>query len=149
MGGVLLTALLGVTGQAHAQDRWAPLVEAAPSACRVDAAAAQLRIDCGGTALLVEVSAEEGEAALLAALERQLAPFRQAPDTTITAPQAQRCGVDGVVVDCLAAQVHIGGAVLQLLSGRRADEDAVGTCLYRGEGALPEVCAVLFAVEPH
>lgn len=118
-----------------------------PEACRVDASNQQLRIDCGGAALLMAPAGADADARQ-AALEAQLAPFADA-GMEIVPPAQRSCMVGGVVRDCLEARVQTpGGPSMILISGMDPSASWVGTCLHR-QDSLPEVWRSIFSLEPH
>ena len=144
-------ALMGAVSSAQAstmEARWEQIVSAAPASCRVAADAAAVRIDCGGTALLLEATDSERDPRR-AALERQLAPFRGTPGVTIRPPMERACTVEGVMVDCLSVEVQVqGGGSIEMTSARPPHAGWVGTCLRRGS-APAAVCEPVFLLEPH
>lgn len=146
---VWMGAVFGATEDSVSLETWMDRLGAPslPASCRVDASSAQLRIDCGGAALLM-APVLGGADARKTAVEAQLAPFAEA-GMEIVPPASRSCVIGGVVQECLEARVRTpGGPAMVLLSGTDPSASWVGTCLHRQE-ELPEVCASVFSLEPH
>ena len=111
-----------------------------PEKCRAIGDDGALRIDCGGSALLLEKAS--GDDPRKVALQRQLATF-SAAGIPISAPQEIDCSLHGEPSQCLQVNLSIHGASMILRSG--ASADWVATCLYRGTDTPPAVCGSVFS----
>lgn len=111
-----------------------------PEKCRAAGDDGALRIDCGGSALLLETLS--GDDPRKVALQRQLTTF-SAAGIPIAAPQESACSLRGEPSQCLEVTLSIHGASMILRSGATADW--VATCLYRGTTTLPVVCETVFS----
>ncbi|MFT4978176.1 MAG: hypothetical protein ACI8S6_004084 [Myxococcota bacterium] len=144
----MISTAFGVT-EGVALESWTAQLSglAIPAECRIASADTLLRIDCGGTALLLEAAAD-GDDPRASALSAQLAPFVEA-GMSVSAPEARTCTVSGVVRDCLEARVvPVAGPPMVVLSGMDVSASWVGTCLHR-ESELPAICQSIFTIEPH
>ena len=111
-----------------------------PETCRAIGEDGALRIDCGGSALLLEPAS--GEDPRQVALQRQLDVFSQA-GISIPAPKAVSCSLSDAPSECLEVTLSIHGSSMILRSGATADW--VATCLHRGTITLPAVCTSVFS----
>ena len=111
-----------------------------PEKCRAIGEDGALRIDCGGSALLLEKASADDPRKV--ALQRQLATF-SAAGIPISAPQEITCSLRGEPSQCLEVTLSIHGASMILRSGAAADW--VATCLYRGTTTPPAVCGSVFS----
>ena len=142
--GSVLAALLGSLAAAQEPPELAHwqqvLAVEVPEKCRAIGESGSLRIDCGGSALLLEPA--DGDDPRKLALQRQLASF-SAAGVPISAPQELDCTLRGEPSRCLEVTLSIHGASMVLRSG--AAEDWVATCLHRGATTAPAVCGSVFA----
>lgn len=141
--GSIIGALLGGLASAQEPDelaQWQSVVAVVvPEKCRAVGEDGALRIDCGGSALLLEEAV--GSDPRKVALQRQLEPFSMA-GIPLSPPEAVACTLAGAPTECLEVTLAIHGSEMILRSG--ATEDWVGTCLYRG-AEQPAVCEPVFS----
>lgn len=111
-----------------------------PETCRAIGEDGALRIDCGGSALLLEPAS--GDDPRQIALQRQLDVFSQA-GISIPPPKEVSCSLSDAPGECLEVTLSIHGSSMILRSGATADW--VATCLHRGTTTLPAVCTPVFS----